>query len=251
MVGGLWFAQDRMIFPSHMVSPPDYPLPDDTERLELETDDGAKIVGNLVLARNGESQGLIIGFPGNAWQADDFTVFLSVRILDYDIAVFHYRGYQPSTGRPSQKALFSDALLIHDTLQSKIRPARTVTVGTSIGSGVAAFVAKQRQLDGIVLVTPFDSIAEIAKERFPWAPVRSLIRHPFPSAKYLDGLDIPSAVIIAGEDELVSEERSRALVDKLTNPVFEITVPGQTHAGIYHSEAIDHLLPKAVAALDG
>ena len=104
----LWLAQDALIFPRYAVGPAEHVLPKGTERLELRTAEGHRLVGNLVRARE-PSRGLLLGFTGNAWNADDFTVFLAHRLRDLDIAAFHYRGYAPSEGRPAEAALVADA----------------------------------------------------------------------------------------------------------------------------------------------
>src|SRR4051812_6472884 len=94
-VGLLYIFQDNLIFPRGAASVPAHPLPDPAETIELQIPDGHLVVGHLVRARK-RSRGLLIGFPGNAWNATDCTVFLAKRIDDFDIAVFHYRGYAPS-----------------------------------------------------------------------------------------------------------------------------------------------------------
>ncbi|MEO1016875.1 MAG: alpha/beta hydrolase [Pseudomonadota bacterium] len=246
LVSLLWVFQERLIFPTHMVGEASYDLPASTERLELVTDTGATIYGNLVPARSGPPRALVIGFAGNAWQADDCAVFLSHRLPDYDVAVFHYRGYAPSEGEPGEAAFFSDALLIHDALEERLEPKKTIAIGLSIGSGVAAYLAKQRPLNGLLLVTPFDSVAAVAKERFFWAPVRHMLRHPFDSAKHLQGVDTPTAVIIAGDDTIVPRPHTEALIAGLENVVLTETIPGESHAGLYHNGALDTLLSQIV-----
>lgn len=243
-VGGLYLVQEGILFPRSIAERPHSSLPAFAERLELRSTEGKRLVGTLIPAR-GASRGLVLGFPGNAWNADDHVVFLSHRLPEFDIVVFHYRGYAPSEGAPSEAALFADALLIHDSLVDRLRPERVLAAGFSLGTGVAAYLASQRPLDGLVLVTPFDSIEAVAASRYAWAPVRPLLRHPFRSADHLRGLDIPTAVIMAEQDGVVPRERSDALVEVLARPVLVEVLPG-THNGIYDGEAIGHALRRAV-----
>ncbi len=249
-IGALWAFQERLIFPTGMVGEASYVLPEKTRRLKLTTASGEVIHGNLVPARGATNRGLVIGFAGNAWQADDCTVFLSHRLPEHDVAVFHYRGYTPSEGEPGEAAFFADALLIYDHLRQLIEPKHTVAIGLSIGTGVAAYLAGERPLDGLVLVTPFDSVAAIGQDRFFWAPVKMLLRHPFDSAKYLKGVDVPTAVIIAGDDTIVPRRHTEALIDGLENVVFTRTLPGEDHVGLYHDGALDQLLSEAVHAVE-
>lgn len=247
-VTALFLFQDSLIFPRQAVRPALEPLPGAAQRLELRSAEGDRLVGNLVRARSG-SRGLLIGFGGNAWNADSFTTFLARRLPDLDIAVFHYRGYPPSEGRPSEQALRADAALIRDHLVRLLQPSRVILAGFSLGSGVAAALARDRGADGLLLVTPFDSVEAVAMAQYPWVPVRLLIRHPFRSTEHLAGLDIPAAVIIAENDSVVPERHSRALLAALRRTVLTTTVPGSTHNGIYDLPAIDTALRDAVEAL--
>lgn len=248
-VAALYFLQDSLIFPRGAASAATFALPDRAERITLRAADGERLVGALVPAR-GRSRGLILGFGGNAWNADDLVTFLARRLGDHDVVVFHYRGYPPSEGRPGEAALYADALLVHDWAVRRLAPRRVVAVGLSLGSAVAAHLAAHRPLDGLVLVTPFDSIEAIAAKRYFWVPVRALLRHPFRAAAHLRGLDRPVAVILAEHDHVVPRERSEALIATLSRPVFVATVPGAGHVTIYDREEFDRFLAEALAAIE-
>jgi pimeloyl-ACP methyl ester carboxylesterase len=247
-VGGLYLMQEALLFPRSAAAVPSFPLPESNERLQLTSVDGDLLVGNLVAARR-PSRGLLLAFGGNAWNGDDLTAFLAHRLHDVDIAVFHYRGYAPSEGKPSEAAFYADALLVHDHLVGRLAPPRVIAVGLSLGSAVAARLAAQRPIGGLVLVTPFDSIEAIARMRYPWAPVSRLLRHPFRTDSHLRDLDLPVAVILAGEDKVVPPERSRALIRLLRRPVMERTIEGGTHNGLYERPAIDAALRDALDAV--
>ncbi len=248
-VGALYLLQDRLVFRRDLATVPNYPLPGGTERLELRTPDGETIVGNLVRARR-QSRGLVIGFSGNAWNGDDCTTFIAHRLTDVDTVVFHYRGYTPSTGTPGEAALCADALLIYDTMVKGMQPERVYAFGFSLGSGIAAYLAANRPLAGQLLVTPFDSIEAIARNRYWGVPVRYLIKNPFRSIDHLNGKPVPTAVILASEDRIVPHERSECLIRSLIDPVLVETVPDSTHVSIYDMVAIDHLLHRSFDALE-
>lgn len=248
-VGALWFLQERLLFPRGAASAPTFALPEGAERVTLRSAEGDRLVGAVLPARR-RSRGLLLGFGGNAWNADDLLVFLARRVEDHDLVVFHYRGYPPSEGRPGEAALYADALSIHDWAVARFAPERVVAIGLSLGSAVAAHLAAHRPLAGLVLVTPFDSIEAIAAERYFWAPVRALLRHPFRTVESLRGLDLPVAVILAADDRVVPPARSAALIEVLRRPVLVATVPGAGHNAIYDREAFDRLLAEALRAVE-
>lgn len=245
---GLYLAQDRLIFPRHLVRPFREPLPPRTERVTLTAADGVIITGNLVRASR-RSQGLLLGFAGNAWNADDFTSFLAKRIDHLDVVAFHYRGYAPSAGRPSEAALNADALAIYDRLTERLRPSRVFVAGFSLGSGVGIALAAERAIAGLVLFTPFDSLAALAKARYGWLPIDWLLRHPFRSDERLRAVDVPAAVVLAADDRITPAGSSAALIARLRRPVGVETVPDSTHVSIYHLPAVDGALRRALVAV--
>src|SRR5262245_62679558 len=91
---------------------------------------------------------------------------------DWSLALVNYRGYGESDGNPSETTLFGDALAVFDALASRpeIDRARIVLVGRSLGSGVATYVASERPVAAVVLISPYDSMTAIARRHYPWLP---------------------------------------------------------------------------------
>src|SRR5207302_966928 len=118
----------------------------------LTTPDGQKLAGIHIPADSSAKSRttLILGFGGNAWNGQDVAEYLHELFPEDEVVAFHYRGYPPSTGSPSAKALIADAPLVYDLAVERLKPARVVAVGFSIGSGVAAELAARRKLDGLI-----------------------------------------------------------------------------------------------------
>jgi len=130
--------QSHLIFPTHAV-PRAGPFPPRAQRLSLKTKEGQELVGIHIPADEGSAERtLILGFGGNAWNAQDVAEYLHQLFPDEEVVVFHYRGYSPSQGSPSAEALIADAPLVYDNAVEEVRPGRVVAVGFSIGSGIAA-----------------------------------------------------------------------------------------------------------------
>ena len=75
----------------------------------------------------------------------------------------------------------ADALAIYDAVAARdgIDRGRIVAFGRSLGTAVAARVAAERPVAGVVLVSPYDSLAAIGRHHYPWLPVSLLLRHRF------------------------------------------------------------------------
>ena len=246
----LWFAQGSLLFPAGAVQGAGA-LPPGAERLAVDTPDGERLHGIHIRAGgDAPAQGpLILGFGGNGWNGEDVAQYLVELFADHDVVAFHYRGYRPSTGSPSGPALLRDAALVHAEVVRRYRPASIVAVGFSVGSGVAARLARERPLAGAILVTPFDSLAEVVARHYRWLPVRLLFRHEMPAAADLARSRVPVAILAAGSDDLILPERTAALRPKVPRLVYDRTVAGAGHNDIYRRSEFQAAMREALAAV--
>jgi len=244
----LYFAQRALIFPGTHMHSARLDHPRAPERLELATQ-GGDVLHGMLFCGSADHPDLIIGFGGNMQDAEMLGQDLAVRLPHADVVVFHYRGYGPSTGRPSEAAVLADALAIYDAMVQRLRPQRTFAVGISLGSGIATYLSKQRPLAGMVLVTPFDSIEAIAKEQYFWVPVGLLLHQRFASVEHMEANQTPVAVIAAGGDRVVRPQRTASLRKKISNLVFDRTLAGASHATIYDLPAYGATFKEAIEAL--
>lgn len=245
----IW-SQDDIIFPVQAVGAAP-PLPKGGERLEVKTADGNTLHGVHIPPADRSARGktLILGFGGNAWNGEDVASYLHELYPDADIVSFHYRGYRPSTGRPSAEALIADAPLVFDAAVEKVAAERTVAVGFSIGTGVAASLASRRPLDGMILVTPFDSLKKVASETYPWLPVGLFFEHEFDAAAALKGSKLPVAIIGAARDEIIPTARTDSLRKQVPNLVFDRTIKNAGHNDVYARSEFQTAMDEAFEAV--
>ena len=225
--------QTDLIFPVHAVPKPG-PLPSGAERLSLETWDGATLHGvHIPPDESDGSKTLLLVFGGNGWNAQDAAEFVHELFPQNDVVAFHYRGYPPSTGSPSGEKLIADAPLVYDAAVERVKPSRVFAIGFSIGTGVAAQLSAVRKPDGVLLVTPFDSLKALAQSMFPWLPIGSFFNHQIDAAGALSRSRIPVGIIAAGRDEIVPAARTEALRRVVKNLVYDRTVSAAGHNDIY------------------
>ena len=197
----LFLLQRSMIyFPQPRTAPAGTPL------LTLAAD------GRQVLATMREHEGprALIYFGGNAEDVSLNLPGMAAAFPDHALYLLHYPGYGGAPGRPSEAALVADALALFD--QVAARHPRVSVLGRSLGSGVAIQVASARPVERLVLVTPYDSLRELAAHRFPWIPVDWILLDKFESDRHAAKVTAPTLLIAAEKDEViprVSTERLR------------------------------------------
>ncbi|MCP4354153.1 MAG: alpha/beta hydrolase [Proteobacteria bacterium] len=136
-------------------------------------------------------------------------------VPSYTLYLVNYRGYGRSSGTPSEHGIYEDALAIYDEIK---RSHETISViGRSLGTGVATYLAVERVLEKIVLVTPYDSIRNVAQKSFPIYPMSILLKDKYESDKRAKDIKIPVLIVIAGRDQVIPNERSLALVKAFDN----------------------------------
>jgi fermentation-respiration switch protein FrsA (DUF1100 family) len=241
--------QSQLIFPTHAV-PRAGPWPAGAERLTLTTPDGHELAGIRIPADLPAAQPtLLLGFGGNAWNGQDVAEYLHEVFSDEEVVAFHYRGYAPSTGSPSAQALIADAPLIYDLAVERLKPSRIIAIGFSIGSGIAAQLAAARKLDGLILVTPFDSLKAVAQSMYPWLPIGPFFEHEIDAASALERLKLPVAIIAAERDQVVPADRTGALRRIVPELVFDRTIAGAGHNDIYARSDFQEAMRDALTAV--
>jgi len=233
----VYLLQDRlMFFPQPMsaarrtVIAQQYPAVDE---VTLRAADGTRLHAWRV--RTDPGSPLVLYFGGNAeevsWMLDVIgdpragaTPGVSWLLLDY-------RGYGASEGVPSEAALVADARLLFDHARAMDDGGtrQIFAFGRSLGSGVAVALAASRPLDGVVLVTPFDSAVAVARRYYPYLPVDWMMKHRFESDRHAPQLRIPLLCLIAERDDVIPPVHGERLFEAWGGPKRKLLLRGATH----------------------
>ena len=221
----VWFGQERLFFrPSAETAG----LPESVglthENVWLTTRAGTRIHGWFV-PRAGSRRTLLF-LHGNAGNVSHRLASLRIfHDLGLSVLVIDYSGYGRSACKPSEAATRADARAAWDWLtRDRGMAAQDVIVfGRSLGGGVAAGLAGELEAEGIrpgglVLESTFTSAAEMGARRYPWLPVRRLVRYRYDSAAALERVRVPTLFAHSPEDETVPFCLGRALHDGYAGP---------------------------------
>ena len=176
-------------------------------------------------------KGTIVVFHGNAGTAADRTYYVStLSPLGYRVILAEYPGYGGRKGTPGEEVFRNDA---KETvrLASEKYGGPLFLLGESLGCGVAASIAKGSpvKIDGLILITPWDTLLSVAKEHFPWFPVRLFLRDKYDNIGNLREYKGRIAVIGAEQDKIVPIHHAQALFASLRGHKKMWTVPGAGH----------------------
>lgn len=170
----------------------------------------------------------VLYFGGNAEDVSYSLPELSQVFPQAAIYAMHYRGYSGSTGSPSEQALHSDALALYERVARD--HSEIIVVGRSLGSGLAVPLAARRKVDRLVLVTPFDSMVNVAKYHYPLVPVNLLLLERYESCLESPKIRTPTLILIAESDAVVPRKCTMNLVQSFPPGVCQaVVLPNTDH----------------------
>ena len=211
----MYFMQDRMIFHPQRLS--------EAQRTQIRKNPAVEELiipaedGRRLHAWHIKGDPLVLYFGGNAedvsWMIDEALQ----RTPGVGWLLTSYRGYGGSEGEPSEVALSADALQWYDYVAREY-PGKYLTLGRSLGSGVAVHLAAKREVAGVILAAPYSSLVHVAKHYYPWLPVRFMLRHKFDSMARAPHIRAPLLCLVAGRDEVIPPVLARRLYDAWGGP---------------------------------
>lgn len=164
----------------------------------------------------------LVYLGGNGEDVSASLPLLNAAFPEHALYLLHYRGYLGSTGTPSEASNVADALALFDRVAAE--HGEIVVIGRSLGSGIAVQVASQRPVARLVLVTPYDSLQELAAKQFPYFPVRWLLRDKYESWRYAPRVTAPTLLLMAEHDTIIPARSTEQLLSRFPRGVATMTV---------------------------
>jgi pimeloyl-ACP methyl ester carboxylesterase len=128
----------------------------------------------------------------------------------------HFEGYGGRPGGLGERRFVEDA-------KQTVRRAHEAfdgplfLVGESLGCGVAAAVAADPAIpaEGLVMITPWDSLPAVAQALYWHLPIQRLVRDKYDNVRNLRAYEKPVAVLLAECDEIIPRKNSMRLYESL------------------------------------
>jgi len=194
-----------------------------------------------VVVLNQDKQNAILYFGGRSESvANNITDFKNT-FPNHTVYLVNYRGYGGSSGNPTEKNLYNDATFIYNTISEKHK--HIVVIGRSLGTGVATYIASTSQIQKMVLVTPYDSILNMAEDKYPFYPIRHILEDQYNSINRVENITKPTLILLASVDETINARYSNNLIEKFNPSNLNVfTIPNTGHKNIIENEEYFNLL---------
>lgn len=188
---------------------------------------------------------VVIYFHGNAghlgMRAEKLAAFADKGM---GVLAVSWRGYGASTGVPSENGLYEDgrtalALAIE---YLDVPPEKVILYGESLGTGVAVLLGTLTEVGAVVLEAPYTSVLKRAQEKFPYLPVRLILRSVFDSISRIKDLHAPLLVLHGEKDEVIPVRHGRELLEAASEPKKGIFLPDTAHSDFSPQQLAEEVL---------
>jgi fermentation-respiration switch protein FrsA (DUF1100 family) len=190
----------------------------------------------------------VIFFYGNGMcMADCMGDFLRLRHDGFNVIVVEFMGYGMSGGKPSEEGCYASADAAYDYLLSRndINRNKMVPVGWSLGAAAAIDLASRKPVAGIVTVSAFTSMHDMAHKLLPFMPTSLLLRHHFENERKLRSIDRPIFIAHGKVDDIIPYAMSDRLAKAAKGPVTRMSIDNAHHNDVF--EVGGEKLERAIA----
>ncbi len=232
----IYLTQDSQVFNPSAIDKKEPVKLKNVEHISFEMENDVVLKG---IHKKTNNAPLLIYFGGNA---DDATRIV-LHVKGFEIIAFNYRGFVNSGGKPSEKNIFSDSLKIFDKYAKN---KEVIVMGRSLGTGVATYVASKRDVRGLILITPYDSIVSIGKKMYPYFPIETLSNHKFESVKYMLDVKAKVGLIEVEGDDVIPKYHFDKLKEKVLNLALHVELKDTTHGDVLQHSNFEKTVRKMI-----
>ena len=225
----VYFFQEKFIFrPEKLRQDFEFKYDAPFKELFFDVMPGVRING-LHFYRE-EPKGLILYFHGNtrsikgwARYAKDFYRY------DYDVVLVDYRGFGKSTGKRSEKDMFSDMQFVYEKLLTQYTEHHILVYGRSIGSGFASKIASDNKPRYLILDAPYYNFTKVVERFLPFLPVKLILLYKLRTDKWIKHVNCHTYIIHGTKDRLIPIRHSEKLQELNPHKITLIRIHGGRH----------------------
>ena len=174
----------------------------------------------------------LIYFGGNAenvgYNIDSFKTLFRNRT----VYLVNYRGYGGSSGVPHEQGFYHDALYLYDHVRTQHEALSTM--GRSIGAAVSTYLASQRDVDKLILITPFDSAVNVAKKHYWFFPIDLILKERLDTAGRAADITADTLIIAAADDRIIPHRCTLDLIKAFRKTQVEAVILENTGHNTVH-----------------
>lgn len=212
------------------------------EEIFIETDKKIKLKSWFIKKDLDKFKTILI-FHGNAGNLFNRVYKLNeLNKLDVNILLISWRGFSGNKGKPTEKNLYRDADESVKWLNNQgVISKNIILYGESLGTGVAKELGTSNAFGGIILESPFTSIANAAKIYYPYLPVSIILKDRYDSIGKIKNINTPIFIMHGKMDNIVPQQMGLELFEKANNPKYSYFPEDDDHMMNYNKQLLNEI----------
>jgi hypothetical protein len=204
----------------------------DVEKIKIRTQDNIELV-SWYHKKNLNNYKTILFLHGNAGSLENRVHKINhFRDMNVNFLIIAWRGFSGNEGKPTEKGLYEDARSAVRWLKSNgVKENNIIIYGESLGTGVATEIAQNKKFAGVILESPFTSMIDAGKDKYPYLPVRLLLKDKYESDKKIKNVKSPVLIMHGKVDNIVPFHMGKKMYELANEPKY-----------YYFSEYDDHMM---------
>ena len=204
----------------------------DVEKIKIRTQDNIELV-SWYHKKNLNNYKTILFLHGNAGSLENRIHKINhFRDMNVNFLIIAWRGFSGNEGKPTEKGLYEDARSAVRWLKSYgVKENNIIIYGESLGTGVATEIAQNKNFAGVILESPFTSMIDAGKDKYPYLPVRLLLKDKYESDKKIKNVKSPVLIMHGKVDNIVPFHMGKKMYELANEPKY-----------YYFSEYDDHMM---------
>ena len=212
------------------------------EEIFIETDKNINLKSWFIKKDLNRFKTILI-FHGNAGNLFNRVYKLNeLNKLDVNILLISWRGFSGNKGKPTEKNLYHDAEEAVKWLNNRGAISKNIILyGESLGTGVATELGTSNAFGGIILESPFTSIANAAKIYYPYLPVNIILKDRYDSIGKIKNITTPILIMHGKKDNIVPQKMGLELYEKANQPKFSYFPENDDHMMEYNDNLLNSI----------
>ena len=208
------------------------PLIVSIEKVKIKTKDNIELL-SWYHNKDAAKYKTILFLHGNAGSLENrihkINHFMNMNI---NFLLISWRGFSDNKGKPTEKGLYEDARSAVAWLKNKgINENNIIIYGESLGTGVTTEISQNKNFAGLILESPFTSMIAAGKDKYPFLPIKILLKDKYESDKKIKNIKVPILVMHGKVDNLVPFDMGKKIYELANEPKYS-----------YFSEYDDHMM---------
>ena len=162
--------------------------------------------------------------------------------MEVNFLLIAWRGFSGNRGKPTEQGLYEDARSAVRWLKlNGVSENDIIIYGESLGTGVATEIAQNKNFAGIILESPFTSMIEAGKDKYPYLPVRLLLKDKYESDRKIKNVNIPILIMHGEVDNIVPFHMGEKMYKLANEPKYSYFSKYDDHMMEYNEKLLKEL----------